>query len=314
LRESEHKLRSVIDHSSDMIILTDESGAIIEWNASAATTTGLQREEVLNRPIWEVQTELGTPERRALISLEETRQMIQQALDTGHASWLGQLSESTIQRRDGVQRTLQSIEFAIQTERGHRIGSVMRDVTDYQQAKAALLQSERNYREIFNASSDAIFIQDAQNGAILDANQTALDLFVCSYGEALQMSLADFSMNTGPENQAVMQRTIKEVMQNGPLRIEWLARKKNGESFWAELALSKVELGGQSRLQVALRDISQRKQTEKELFAEKERAQVTLHSIGDAVITTDAQAQVEYLNPAAEMLTGWTMADARAGC
>ncbi len=47
------------------------------------------------------------------------------------------------------------------------------------------------------------------------------------------------------------------------------------------------------------------------LFAEKERAEVTLHSIGDAVITTDAQELVEYLNPAAEDLTGWPLAEAK---
>ena len=41
------------------------------------------------------------------------------------------------------------------------------------------------------------------------------------------------------------------------------------------------------------------------LFAQKERAQVTLHSIGDAVITTDERERVEYLNPTAEKLTGW---------
>ncbi len=41
------------------------------------------------------------------------------------------------------------------------------------------------------------------------------------------------------------------------------------------------------------------------LLAQKERAQVTLHSIGDAVIATDAEGIVEYINPAAESLTGW---------
>jgi diguanylate cyclase (GGDEF)-like protein/PAS domain S-box-containing protein len=45
------------------------------------------------------------------------------------------------------------------------------------------------------------------------------------------------------------------------------------------------------------------------LFEQKERAQVTLHSIGDAVITTDACATVDYLNPMAEALTGWTTAE-----
>lgn len=47
-----------------------------------------------------------------------------------------------------------------------------------------------------------------------------------------------------------------------------------------------------------------------ELAREKERAQVTLASIGDAVITTDAAGCVEYLNPAAEALTGWNSGDA----
>lgn len=46
------------------------------------------------------------------------------------------------------------------------------------------------------------------------------------------------------------------------------------------------------------------------LAEEKEKAQVTLQSIGDAVITTDAQMCIEYLNPIAEQLTGWTTAQA----
>jgi len=46
------------------------------------------------------------------------------------------------------------------------------------------------------------------------------------------------------------------------------------------------------------------------LEREKERAEVTLHSIGDAVVTTDRQERVEYLNPIAERLTGWRSAEA----
>ena len=47
------------------------------------------------------------------------------------------------------------------------------------------------------------------------------------------------------------------------------------------------------------------------MFDEQERARVTLHSIGDAVITTDAGERIEYLNPVAERLTQWTLAEAR---
>ncbi|KPK39850.1 MAG: hypothetical protein AMJ69_04455, partial [Gammaproteobacteria bacterium SG8_47] len=45
---------------------------------------------------------------------------------------------------------------------------------------------------------------------------------------------------------------------------------------------------------------------EAELFEEKELAQITLEAIGDAVITTDAEGRVSYLNPIAEQLTGWS--------
>lgn len=48
-----------------------------------------------------------------------------------------------------------------------------------------------------------------------------------------------------------------------------------------------------------------------ELERAKERVQVTLESIGDAVITTDAKGHVDYLNPVAEILTGWTLESAR---
>lgn len=51
--------------------------------------------------------------------------------------------------------------------------------------------------------------------------------------------------------------------------------------------------------------------TEAELQIDKELAQVTLHSIGDGVITTDAAGRVQYLNPIAERYTGWGVAEAR---
>ena len=58
-------------------------------------------------------------------------------------------------------------------------------------------------------------------------------------------------------------------------------------------------------------EITQRKQVEHKLFEQKESAQITLASIGDAVITTDAKGQVVYLNPVAEELIGWKNVQAK---
>jgi len=56
--------------------------------------------------------------------------------------------------------------------------------------------------------------------------------------------------------------------------------------------------------------LRQTRRTENALYEEKDQAEITLHSIADGVITTDANGQVRTLNPVAEQLTGWTSAEA----
>jgi diguanylate cyclase (GGDEF)-like protein/PAS domain S-box-containing protein len=60
-----------------------------------------------------------------------------------------------------------------------------------------------------------------------------------------------------------------------------------------------------------LTDITERKKAETAVFQAKERAQVTLQSIGDAVITTDSEGRIDYMNPVAESLTGWENREAQ---
>ncbi|MEX2524393.1 MAG: diguanylate cyclase [Gammaproteobacteria bacterium] len=59
-----------------------------------------------------------------------------------------------------------------------------------------------------------------------------------------------------------------------------------------------------------LRSVIERKAVEEALFLEKERAQVTLNSIGDAVLSTDIAGNITYLNKVAEDMTGWSGRDA----
>ena len=63
-------------------------------------------------------------------------------------------------------------------------------------------------------------------------------------------------------------------------------------------------------LQRALRNAVERKGIEDALFVEKERAVVTLNSIGDAVLCTDIFGNITYLNIVAEKMTGWLRAEA----
>ncbi len=89
-------------------------------------------------------------------------------------------------------------------------------------------------------------------------------------------------------------------------------KRKDGEWRWV-LSRAKAlhDDGDVLRRVVGVElDITDRKLYEEALFREKESAQTTLESIGDGVITTDADGLVEYLNPVAEELTGWNMEDA----
>jgi diguanylate cyclase (GGDEF)-like protein len=87
------------------------------------------------------------------------------------------------------------------------------------------------------------------------------------------------------------------------------------------VAKSAVQLGAQDYLLTsrlddyllpkAIRSMSERATIAEALFQEKERAQVTLNSIGDAVITTDLHGHVSYMNAVAERMTGWPLVDAK---
>src|SRR4030067_954509 len=81
--------------------------------------------------------------------------------------------------------------------------------------------------------------------------------------------------------------------------------------FRAGSYLRILVLEGSAAVIVGVRHIPSRRPTEAELYREKERVQVTLESIGDGVITTDVAGRIDYLNPVAEELTGWSSAQAR---
>ncbi|HEY3459189.1 MAG TPA: diguanylate cyclase, partial [Casimicrobiaceae bacterium] len=81
--------------------------------------------------------------------------------------------------------------------------------------------------------------------------------------------------------------------------------------FAQRAKLSEALRASEERLVSSLSDIQKRRQAEALLFEEQERAQVTLASIADAVVTVDTSGRIDYLNPVAERLTGWPLGEAR---
>ncbi|MEI6001650.1 diguanylate cyclase [Paraburkholderia bengalensis] len=106
---------------------------------------------------------------------------------------------------------------------------------------------------------------------------------------------------------------ISELFRRGHCSdIEYRVHRKDGSII--DVALSAVvtkDTKGFPFSLTVIQDISERKQIQNELIAQRERLRVTLASIGDGVITTDQRGIVEYLNPVAERLTGWSTEAAR---
>ncbi len=126
--------------------------------------------------------------------------------------------------------------------------------------------------------------------------------------------LPDWYRLVHPDDMARVQKKMREHLEGKTEFFESIHRMKHQSGEWRWMTSRAKALqddrGRLVRLLGVEIDITERKLYEEALFREKESAQITLHSIGDGVITTDAECNVEYINPVAEELTGWKVDDA----
>ncbi|HEY7787423.1 MAG TPA: EAL domain-containing protein [Casimicrobiaceae bacterium] len=122
------------------------------------------------------------------------------------------------------------------------------------------------------------------------------------------LALADFLLVEPAPSARVALLAIRVIASIGLLILAGITLRG---LFRQRRKLEKALAASEERLVTSLSDIQKRKQAEALLFEEKERAQVTLASIADAVVTVDTTGRIEFLNPVAERLTGWPLEEAR---
>jgi PAS domain S-box-containing protein len=142
-------------------------------------------------------------------------------------------------------------------------------------AQLQLMEKEERYRSLFRYSGDAIILAD-DNG-IFDCNEAALTIFKARSKDDLMglqpWELAPPTQPDGTDSKQMAGENRHIVNEKNVHRFEWVLRRLNGDTFPGEGVLSKFELGGKIVYQEVVRDITQRKKTEKELKKAREEAE-----------------------------------------
>lgn len=198
-------------------------------------------------------------------------------------------------------------------DRLSRLPSAVMQAIAMQEQRDEMLRGQESAARlaaIVQLSSDAIISKDL-NGIITSWNAGAEAIFGYTEEEMLGASI----LRLIPEDRHIEETMILSCVRDGRhlAHYETVRVAKGGRTLDVSVTISPLrnqhqQIIGASKI---ARDITQRKQMEHALYLEKERLRITLASIGDAVITTDRNGNVTFLNPIAEEMTGWTNEVAR---
>jgi PAS domain S-box-containing protein len=275
LREGEHRFRSFVEQSSDGIVLTDEEGYVVEWNAGAEVITGLKSIDVLGKPVWDVQARVVPPEGKTQEVIERIIASTKHYLEQGQSPWGGGLRDESFRRPDGTLRHIQSQTFAIKTEKGHMIGGIIRDVTEQKRTEEALRDSEERYRQMFEQRQAIKLLIDPDSGQIVDANQAAADFY--GYSRNTLKTLRVMDINTLPDNEVAREMQLARTERRNIFTFRH--RLSSGEVRDVEVQSGPVEIQGKQLLYSIVTDITRRKEIERE----RERLIVELDSFAHTV-------------------------------
>jgi PAS domain S-box-containing protein len=332
LHEQQEWLRVTLSSIGDAVITTDTNGCVTFLNPVAQSLTGWTLEEASGLPLDTV----------FLIVNEETRRAVEnparRALRDGVI--VGLANHSLLVAKDGIERPIDDSAAPILNTKGEIAGVVLvfRDVTERRKAEHALRLSEERFRLLVEGTKDyAIFMLDP-HGHVVTWNLGAERIKGYKGEEIIGQHFSRFypreDIQTGKPEQE-----LKQAIASGKYEEEGWRLRKDGSRFWASVVITALqdESGKLRGFSKVTRDVTERKQAEegaRRLLleeaarraaqtsaeearraeaaerAQREQLRVTLESIGDAILVTDAQGHVTLLNPVAEHLTGWKKQDA----
>ncbi len=291
LRESEERFRDLVEHSQDLICTHDLEGRILSANPWPATVLGYAPDELLRMNM----RDLLVPEVRHEFGryLDEIRT---------HGTARGLL---WVQARNG-ERRLWEYKNTLRTEGVAEpiVRGMAQDITERKHSEWALKESEGKFRVIFEGSKDGIILADVESKKFHTGNKTFCDMLQYTLDEIRQLSVADIH----PEENlpGVLDAFERGVKQESKLAGDIPVRRKDGSVLWAEVTASPVTISGKKYLLGNFRDVTERRKADEALT----RLGLAVDQATEAIVITDTEGTIQYVNPAFERSTGYSREEA----
>ncbi len=252
------KLYRAVEQSPTSIVITDLNGNIEYVNPKFTLVTGYSFEEVKGKNSRILKSEHKSAEEYkylwdTILSGKEWRGEFLNKKKSGEKFWES-ASISAIKNSDG--------------EITHFL-AIKEDITEQKLIEERLIQSERDYRGLFENSHDSILILNPGSNTFLDVNSQACTLFNIPRDEFINTSLNKIALELDGNFSSVRDRG----KFSPPKNVEIIHYKNDGTKLFLELNTASVHYQGTDAILLILRDITERKIFEEELMAAKEAAE-----------------------------------------
>ncbi|MGQ9843017.1 MAG: PAS domain S-box protein, partial [Spirochaetota bacterium] len=307
------QLLDIITYIPDPTLVIDAHGVVIAFNKAMEELTGIKAENIIGKGDYEYALPFYGERRPILIDLalhynDEIAKKYSYVKKEGNTI----IAETTIDNFKGKKVYLWGKASPLYDSDGNTVGAIetIRDITEKKLDEIAITESEKKFREIFDATTDAIMIDEiTQNGGrIIDCNKQAVEMYgYTSKDELLANDIGQLSANVYPYTETVAQEKIAVALEGQTTTFEWLARKKNGENFWVEVSLKRTTIGGEDRVIAVVRDISKRKKAEEAIKEFSNRLQTIIEAVNIGTWEWNVQTGEVIFNEKWANLVGYTL-------
>ena len=254
-RENERFTEKVFGSVDVWIVLLDERGRVVFWNAAAERLSGISADEALS----------GSFDFRSVFCPgEEDREDIFGKMDACRRDGSPEVRlEACVCAAEG--RSLR-VEWTVRPWRFEDVSSdglllLGRDVTQDRQTEEQLLESERRYAAAFKETMAPMLLVDPETGAVCDCNDAALALYGYSREEMLALTNRDFNLLPAED----LRKNMEEATARLKNRFVFPHRLKNGEIRTVEVYASPTPFQGKTFLFSILHDITEKQRLEERL-------------------------------------------------